>query len=135
MAFAIDFELHCLCCKIQTPPPPKKKKKKKQKHFFRGGRRTLELTSCFMKTCLWEWVRGRELTLKAVLYNIFNGNLFHSLNPSRPGDLKEAFNVCELHDETKVSVKLCNCEMKHDHLNFFSSLYCLITLGFHSRIC
>lgn len=23
-----------------------------------------------------------------------------SLNPSRPGDLKEAFNVCELHDET-----------------------------------
>ncbi|RMX46421.1 hypothetical protein pdam_00000618 [Pocillopora damicornis] len=24
-----------------------------------------------------------------------------SLNPSRPGDLKEAFNVCELHDETQ----------------------------------
>jgi len=24
-----------------------------------------------------------------------------SLNPSRPGDLKEAFNVCELHDETR----------------------------------
>lgn len=25
------------------------------------------------------------------------------MNPSRPGDLKEAFNVCELHDETQVS--------------------------------
>lgn len=25
-----------------------------------------------------------------------------SLNPSRPGDLKEAFNVCELQDETQV---------------------------------
>ena len=26
----------------------------------------------------------------------------YSLNPMRPGDLKEAYNVCELQDETQV---------------------------------
>ena len=30
---------------------------------------------------------------------------FYSLNPSRPGDLKEAFNVCELDEESQVCVK------------------------------
>ena len=31
---------------------------------------------------------------------------FYSLNPSRPGDLKEAFNVCELDEESQVCCKI-----------------------------
>ena len=45
-----------------------------------------------------------------------------SLNPLRPGDLKEAFNVCALQDETQVS--------KRYHANMVSLGHIMLSSNF-----
>lgn len=59
-----------------------------------------------------------------------------SLNPSRPGDLKEAFNVCELYDETKKWPEQEAPEFKHVVASFFkrctylaNRILCVIGIG------